>query len=115
MLDSGMQRVQSLLARALTAALEMLNTVGSNATSPLEDHLARMNNLVRGISQAFSSMNQLRKENVRNDAGDPIGRLCTWDYKVGRDLLFGGEVGKTVRDRDSARLRLCKKKFSSSR
>lgn len=110
--DGSIQRSQGLLARALSAALQLVNTIGEDSSSPLEKHLGQISDIIRGIATAFSSLSQTRKDCIRNDSGDPIAKMCTWETPVGAEWLFAGDVAKQVHDKEQARLKLRKKRFN---
>ena len=62
----------SCMARALTAALRMVDSVGTDTQCPLERHLNKISDIIRGIAMAFSSLSQVSKDTIRNDTGKPI-------------------------------------------
>ena len=107
--DSSVQRAQGMLARALTATLEIVDVVGKDSESPLEKHLNQISDIVRGLSAAFAQLCQTRKDNIRNDVGEAMSKVCTWDMKVGTTTLFDGDVAKTLKEREASRLRLKKR------
>jgi len=41
----------------------------------------------------------VRKDVLRNDTGEPLARLCTWDTTIGQDWLFVCDVTKKCKER----------------
>ena len=56
-----------------------------------------MNDALRLVTAAFSSLSQTRKDVIRNDVRDfNFAKLCTWDTPMGQMDLFGVDVLKKV-------------------
>ncbi len=80
MVDAATQRVQQSLSHALAAVFEMINAIGNDTAGSTDaNHL---------ITDAFTLLMQVRKEQFRNALGYPIGKLCTWGTPVGQELIF---------------------------
>lgn len=108
--DGAVQRIQGIMARACSASLQLVDAVGGGDRSQVEDHLEEISDIVRGLSASFSALSQVRKDIIRNDLGDPVAKLCTWETKVGQEFLFEGDVGKAAKERDSRTNSLRRKK-----
>ena len=108
--DSLLQKIQTLLSKAISIMLHILDKVGSEQGGQTEDHLQEMSDCLRCLGAMFSLLNHTRKDLVRNDAGEPLSRLCTWETPVGTDKLFDVDVPKAIEDRDKAAQRLKKKR-----
>ncbi len=107
--DNGAQRVQSLMAHALSAIIEVINQIGSGTAGLTEEHLQTLTDANRLVTMGFSSMSQIRKELIRNALGYPLGKLCTWETPVGTELLFP-DLGKKLKDKDDMQVKLRRKK-----
>ncbi len=103
--DMATQRIQTSLAHALSAIFEMINAIGDGSA---ESHLLSLTDANRLITDAFTSLSQVRKEQYRNALGFPIGKLCTWSTPVGQELIFPN-LGKKLKDGDDTRVKLRKK------
>ncbi len=103
--DMATQRVQQSLAHALAAIFEMINAIGDGTAGSTESHLLGLTDANRLITDAFTSLSQVRKEQFRNALGYPIGKLCTWSTPVGQDLIFP-DLGKKLKDGDDTRVKL---------
>ena len=108
--DSLLQKIQGLLSKAISIVLGIVDKIGSENGGNTEDHLMDLSNCLRFLGATFSLLNQVRKDIVRNDVGDPIARLCNWETAVGTSFLFDCDVGKKCEERDKAAQRLKKKK-----
>ncbi len=103
--DNSTQKVQSLMAHALSAIIEVINQIGSGTAGLTEEHLQTLTDANRLVTMSFSAMCQVRKELIRNALGFPLGKLCTWDTPIGQELLFP-ELGKKLKDKDDMQVKL---------
>ena len=108
--DGNIQKIQALLGRSCSATIQLIDQVGSGSGGTMESHLAEVTDIVRGICTSFSSLNQVRKDIVRNELGEPMARLCSWDTPVGADTLFEGDVGKMIKEREDGRAKIVRRK-----
>ncbi len=103
--DLGIQRSQGMQAAALSAILRIIHAIGNGTAGVTEDHLQGLTDATRMITSSFSSLNQVRKDNIRNCMGWPIARLCDWKTPVGTSTIFP-ELNKKLTENDSARSKL---------
>ncbi len=106
--DGSVQRIQTSLSHALSAIIEMIEAIGSGTAGPTEDHLLGLTDANRLITNSFTSLTQVRKEMYRNALGFPIGKLCTWETPVGKELVFP-DLGKKLKDKDETQVKLRKR------
>ena len=106
--DSSTQRVQLNLAHALSAQLEVINAIGRNRAGMTETHLETLTDTTRLITASFSSLNQVRKELIRNSMGMPLAKFCNWEQKVGEELMFP-DLSKLLKERDDTQFKLRRK------
>ena len=103
--DASVQKIQSIQVAGLSAILKLLDNYGKDIGNLDEDQLQQLTDATNMACMAFSSMNQIRKDLIRNALGFPIAKFCVWDSVVGPDLLFPG-LGKKVKERDETRINL---------
>ena len=103
--DAALQKSQSLQAIALGSILRILNSNGNGRGGLTEQHLEGLLDANRVITMSFSSVNQIRKELIRNCLGWPIAKLCTWSTPVGTSNLFP-DLNRRLTERDTTRARL---------
>ena len=102
--------LQTYNGNYFTVIMMNVNTVFTGGS--LESHMQKISDIVRGLSAAFSILSQARKENVRNDLGFPMAKLCGWDTKVSQAELFGVDVNKESREKaEKKKLRRQQKKW----
>ena len=101
--DTSVQKIQSIQVAGLSAILKLLDNYGKEKGDLSEDQLQQLTDATSMACMAFSQMNQIRK--IRNALGFPIAKFCTWESAVGPDLLFPG-LGKKVKERDETRFNL---------
>ena len=104
--DASIQRMQQMVGRAISIGAGLVDQVGDGSAGSTESHLEEITAIVRGLSAAFSTANQIRKEVIRNDLTGPLTKFCTWETPVGTSELFGVDLNKRVEERDRARRRL---------
>ncbi len=107
--DNYTQKVQQILAHALSAILEIITAIGSDTGGSTESHLRTLTDAQRLVTMGFSWLTQIRKELIRNCLGFPIAKFCTWESLVGTDLLFQ-DLHKKLKDRDETTFKLRRKK-----
>ena len=107
--DGNIQKVQALLGRSCSATIQLIDQVGSGSGGTMESHLTEITDIVQGICASFSSLNQVSKNIVRNELGEPMARLCSWDTPVGADSLFEGDVGKMIKEREDGRAKIVRR------
>ncbi len=106
--DLGVQRSQSMQMTALSSILRIINAIGDGNAGLAEDHLQILTDATRMITSSVSSLNQVRKDTIRNCMGWPIARLCNWKTPVGTTTLFP-ELNKKLTENDSARSKLSRR------
>ncbi len=103
--DVGTQRAQSMQVSALSVIIRIVDEISNDRAGPTEDHLIALMDAVRLMAMSHSSLNQVRKEAIRNAMGYPIARFCNWECVVGRETLFV-DISKKIKDRDEAQWKL---------
>ena len=98
--DGQIQKVQTILGRALTILLKLIDEIGSGRGGSSDDHLRVLSDAMRCTTASFSMLNQTRKDVIRNDQWEPMSQLCTWDAPVMEDL-FGVDVKKWLKEQRS--------------
>ena len=98
--DASIQKVQTVLAKALVPVIHMVNDIGSGKTEnkPVSEYLTPLTDVFRLGSAAFSLLNQTRKDVIRNDLGYPTSKICSWKYKVGQTELFEDDITKKLKE-----------------
>ena len=77
-----LQKVQLTLLKGL-APLSFINDIGTGKTKQPQEYLESMNDVLRLVTAAFSSLSQTRKDVIRTDVRDfNFAKLCTWDTPV---------------------------------
>ena len=97
--DSSVQKIQSIQLAGLAALLRIIESVGNQTGDMTEEQLQEMTDATIMTCMAFSGMHQIRKDLIRNALGYPVAKFCTWDTRVGQETLFQ-ELNKKVKERD---------------
>ncbi len=105
MLDNQVQRVQLLQVNALSVILRIIDEIGTNRGGLTESHLEELTDANRMLSMGFSSLNQVRKEAIRNAMGYPLAKMCGWDTPVGSESLFP-DLSKKLKEKDEVQFNL---------
>ena len=107
-MDTAVQKVQNMQVAGLSALFSIIESLGNNIGDLNQDQLQALTDANIMACMGFSSMNQIRKDLIRNALGYPVAKFCTWDTRVGPDSLFQ-ELGKKVKERDETRVNLCRR------
>ncbi len=110
--DNTVQRSQNLQAAALAAILNIVNSIGTGSAGMTEEHLEVLTDCVRMLTMGFSTLNQVRKEIIRNALQYPIAKFCTAEAPVGTETLFI-DLTKKLSERDTTKAKLVKKRSNS--
>ena len=95
--DMELQKVQLTLLKGLGPLLSFINDISTGKAKQPQEYLESMNDALRLVTAAFSSLSQTRKDVIRNDVCDfSFAKLCMWDTPVGQMDLFGVDVLKKV-------------------
>jgi hypothetical protein len=110
--DGLIQKVQMMLSKATVVFVKCIDDIGCNRAGSAESYLE---SLMDGqLSAAFSTLCQIRKDVIRNDLGEPMARLCTWDTAVGQQALFDCDATKKCKEGDESSYRIGQKRKHTS-
>ena len=107
-MDNGTQKVQKMMAHALSVILNIINQIGEGQADMTEVHLQELTDATRILTMGFSNLNQVRKELIRNSLGFPMAKFCSWETPVGTESMFI-DLSKMLKERDDTRFKLSKR------
>lgn len=100
--DNSVQKQQRLLIHALIPVIRVVdNLLQSNAGGgkPVSgDILSPLMDTIRMLVSLFMKLCQSRRESIKGNLHAPFTKLCSVDQPVSKDLLFGDEVTKNIKD-----------------
>ena len=100
-----MRKIQKVLGAVVEPVIHMVDDIGCNKAMPKETYLDGLMDTMNLICAAIGYLSQSRKDVIRNDYGEAVQKICTWEMPVGVDQLFGIDVYKKLDEKDKVSLK----------
>ncbi len=115
-MDVEVQKTQQYLLKSLVPLITFINDVGTGKSKKITDYVEPLNDSLRLVTAAFTSLVQVRRDIARNDIRDyNFNKLCSWDNPIGVDYIFEGDVTKKCSDMAKSKKLGSKYKFGKRR
>ena len=83
--DNAIANVQSIFGKSISPLMNMMADTNNDElkNTPIVKYLPELTDAAKLGSAAIALLNQVRKDNIRNELGFPASQLCTWATPVG--------------------------------